>query len=211
MLKLYLVRHGETEWNATQRVQGVSDIPLSETGRAQARAVADALGERTLTAVYSSDLSRASETADHIAAAHGLSVQLRPALREMHQGELEGMVFADVMRDYPDLMSAWMESPADVVMPGGGESLQQVHDRAWPVLEDIIAAHDSGRVAIVSHALTLRSILTEVLGLPLNQCRSFHIDTAGVTHVEVNGRMPGTVVRTLNATEHLRTVRKQNG
>ena len=168
-------------------------------------AVATALRRNPLDAVYSSDLSRASETAAQIGAGHGVAVQLRPALREMHQGELEGMVFTDVLRDYPDLMRAWMEAPADVAMPGGGESLRQVQERAWPEFERIIATHERGRVAIVSHTMTLRTLLARVLGLTLDGCRRFHIDTASLTRVEVNGRLPGLVVRTLNATEHLHT------
>lgn len=203
MLRLILVRHGETEWNAVERCQGWTDVPLSESGRVQADAAADALRQEPLAAVYSSDLQRAFETAERIAKPHGLPVQPREAFRELHHGELEGLTRQELFRDYGELLQRWMAAPADVEMPGHGESLRQVQERVWPALKEILAAHTDGTVVVVSHTLALRTLLARIIGLPLDNFRRFHLDTCGLTYVEVDGRFPGMVVRTLNAIEHL--------
>ncbi len=204
MLAVTLVRHGETAWNAEQRVQGVADVPLNATGQAQAQAVADALRDLPLRAVYASDLARARDTADAIAAPHSLTVVLRPALREMHQGALEGLTFAEMRREHGEVLQAWITDPADVVMPGGGESLHQVQERVWPALKEILAAHAEGHIAVVTHTLVLRCLIARILGMSLNHARRFHLDTAALTVLEVGGRLPGIALRTLNDTAHLR-------
>lgn len=203
MLSITLVRHGETKWNAEQRCQGVVDIPLNATGQAQAEATAEALRGQPADAIYASDLSRAMDTAQAIAAHHGVPVQSRSALREMHQGALEGLTFVDMRRQYPELIERWITDPEHLVMPGGGESLQQVQDRAWPALQEIVGAHEDGCIVVVTHTIVMRCLIARVLQLPLAHCRRFHIDTASLTELEVNGRFPGFALRTLNNTTHL--------
>ena len=202
MLQLTLVRHGSTAWNAEERCQGYADIPLNDTGRAQAAAVADALRAANLTAVYASDLSRARETAESIAAPHGLPVQTHAGLRELHQGELEGRLIADLLREYADLMQQWFTAPGELTMPGG-ESLGDLQTRAWDAMESIIAAHDAGHVVVVSHSITIRCILARALDLDMRAFRRFLVDLASLSHLEVNGRWPGIVLRGLNEVGHL--------
>ena len=202
MLEVFLIRHGETAWNAAGRAQGISDRPLNAVGRAQAAAAADALTHAPMDTMYTSDLSRARETADVIAAPHGVDVHAHPDLREMHHGELDGLTFQEMQRDYGDVLQAWLSDPTDVVIPGG-ESLRQVQERAWAAFQEILGKHAHGCIAIVSHTMTLRTIVARALSIPLSHCLRFHIDTGSITTLEVDGRVPGIVLRTLNHTAHL--------
>ena len=158
--KVYLVRHGATDWNKEKRAQGHADIDLNHEGYKQAAAVATELAHSDLDAVYSSDLKRALDTATAIAAAHGLQVQIDKDLREIDQGEWEGLT-ADEIRDrWPDL---WGPNRHFNARPGG-ESPQQVRRRALAALERAVEANADGAIAIVSHGGTIRWLSAEVLG-----------------------------------------------
>ena len=200
MERLLLIRHGETAWNRDQRPQGVADVPLSELGRRQARALGQALAGEPLTAVYASDLSRAVETATAVATSHGLPVQTDSRLREMNQGIFEGEPIQRVRERYGEWLKTWLADPAQVRMPGG-ETLGEVQERAWAAIEDIRAAQPTGRVAVVAHNFTNLMILCRVLGLDLAHFRRLRVNVASISLVEFS-RWP-TVV-SLNDTHHLR-------
>ncbi|MGH2778511.1 MAG: histidine phosphatase family protein [Actinomycetota bacterium] len=158
--RIFLVRHGETEWNATRRAQGQADIPLNDAGRSQASAAAAQLDGVELSAVYSSDLSRAVDTARPIAEARGLSVEIDPAFREIDQGEWEGLVTEEIHRRWPDLWGParhWSQRP-------GGESPEQVQKRALEGLARVVERHPRGQVAVVSHGGTIRWLAAHALG-----------------------------------------------
>ncbi|MGH2702166.1 MAG: histidine phosphatase family protein [Actinomycetota bacterium] len=158
--RIFLVRHGETEWNATRRAQGQADIPLNDAGRSQASAAAAQLDGVELSAVYSSDLSRAVDTARPIAEARGLSVEIDPAFREIDQGEWEGLVTEEIHRRWPDLWGParhWSQRP-------GGESPEQVQKRALEGLARVVERHPRGQVAVVSHGGTIRWLAAYALG-----------------------------------------------
>ena len=160
MTTVYLVRHGATEWNVDKRAQGTADVPLNDMGELQARRVAEQLADVRLDAVFSSDLSRAYETARVIAAAHGLEVEKDPDFREIDQGEWTGLPVDEIRERWPDM---W--GPARHYSPRpGGESPQEVRARALAGLRRVVERHPAGSVAIVSHGGTIRWLSAEALG-----------------------------------------------
>lgn len=200
MEKLLLIRHGETAWNHDNRPQGVSDVPLNEVGRQQARLTARALAGEPLVGVYSSDLARARETAAAIAEIHQLPVQTDPRLREMDQGVFEGAPIEQVREQYGEWLQTWLLDPANVRMPGG-ETLGEVQARAWAAIEAIQAVHHSGVVAVVAHNFTNVTIICKQLNLDLAFFRRIRVGLASISAIEY-GRWPALV--RLNDTHHLR-------
>lgn len=162
MTKVFLVRHGATDWNMEKRAQGHADIDLNEEGRKQAAAVATELTHEKLAAVYSSDLKRAFDTASAIAAPHGLEVIVDKDLREIDQGDWEGLTTDEIKRKWPDL---WGPNRHYNARPGG-ESPQQVKERSLAALARAVAAHpgDDETIAVVSHGGTIRWLSAEALG-----------------------------------------------
>lgn len=147
---LLLARHGETDWNLQQRVQGHTDRALNDTGRAQARALAEELEGERLVAVYASDLRRARETAEAVAEGHGLTVVCDPDLREKHFGTWEGLTDLEIEERYPDAVRGrW----------GDGETTEAVSERAVAAIQRIRERHPDGTVLVVSHGGALRAIL----------------------------------------------------
>ena len=158
--KVFLVRHGATSWNKEKRAQGHADIDLNEEGHKQAAAVATELAHIDLDAVYSSDLKRAVDTASAIAAAHGLPVQIDKDFREIDQGEWEGLTTDEIRERWPDL---WGPDRHYNARPGG-ESPQQVRERALAALDRAVEANPNAKIAIISHGGTIRWLSAEALG-----------------------------------------------
>lgn len=183
MTRLLLIRHGQTDWNLEGRYQGQSDPPLNRAGRRQAAAVARQLADQPIEAIYASDLERAAETARIIAAATGLEVCLRRELREINQGEWEGMLFGDIQTRYNELWEARRHDPTHA-RPPGGESVAELAERIWGMLDEIACAHPDGRVAVVSHGLALAAVLCRVRGLPLT--RAYDLIPNNAQPVEVD-------------------------
>jgi glucosyl-3-phosphoglycerate phosphatase len=193
--RILLVRHGETEWNATRRAQGQADIPLNEAGRRQAADAAAQLEGVELTAVYSSDLSRAVDTARPIAAAHGLSVEIDPAFREVDQGEWEGLNTREIRRRWPDL---WGPARHYSQRPGG-ESPEQVQKRALEGLARIVERFPQGEVAVVSHGGTIRWLAAHALGYDMAaSARIRGLSNGGA--VALDARLEGGALRLGNLT-----------
>ena len=163
-----LIRHGETDWNVEGRYQGQADPPLNEQGRVQAQQVAQALQGERLDALYASDLRRAAETAEAIGRATGLAVRYDPRLREIHQGEWQGLLVTEIERRYPDLFRRWKESPLRVTLPGG-ESIAQMRERVLAAIEDIAQQHPGQRVAIVAHKLPIAVVKYHYQSIPLER------------------------------------------
>jgi alpha-ribazole phosphatase len=174
-MNLILIRHGETDWNRIGRCQGVADIVLNENGKKQARELAHSLRDHNIKAIYSSDLKRARETAQHIAEHHNITVQLEPGLQEMNQGDLEGLSFPDIRDRYAEVLKQWRESPETLRLPSG-ESLVEVQNRAWKVFEKVHQNHIGETVVVVSHNLTIITLLCKITGVGLKGFRDFHIE-----------------------------------
>src|SRR3954464_6799153 len=150
MTTILLVRHGETAWNLGRRLQGHSDQPLNDTGREQAVALARDLVSEPLDAVYSSDLSRARETARVVAEEHGLEVRTLPELRERHFGTWEGLTDVEIRERFPEAArGSW----------GDGETRDAMSNRIFDALGRIAEQHPKGRVLVVSHGGPLRAVL----------------------------------------------------
>lgn len=159
---LYLVRHGESVYNAEGRVQGQSDIPLSPQGEKQSEAVAQALASVPVTAVYSSPLLRARQTAERIAAIHGLPIQFDDRLKELHAGIFQGKLRRELPLLFPQEYAAWSSGDPFYVIPGG-QSRFQVQQRGKEVLEEIAARH-TGHTVVVGHGALFRFALAALLG-----------------------------------------------
>ena len=200
---LYLIRHGETDWNIEQKCQGFSDTPLNATGRRQAEASARYLSDTRIEAIYSSTLRRAAEMAAIIAKYHDAAVHTNDALRELNQGDFEGLRLADLMEKHADFLQRWFLDPADLQIPGG-ESLRQMQTRAWSALEEIVEKHSDGTIVVVCHNLCNLSLLCRIMKLDQADFRRLHQDVAAINVVEFGGRWPHPVVLRLNDTSHLR-------
>ena len=204
MTRILLARHGETEWNAVRRVQGWTDIPLSDTGHAQAEALAQRLSRIPLAAVYSSDLSRAAQTAAPAAARQGLTVQTVPELREKGFGDWEGLTQADLERDYPDLWHRYhVARDLDALVPGG-ETWPQVQARLSASLHRILAAHPGPdeAVLLVGHGGSGRMVILEALQAPLPTLLRLHLDNASLSRLDFRSAGDSRVLF-LNDTSHL--------
>jgi len=199
-MNLILIRHGETDWNRTGRCQGVADIDLNDTGKRQIEELAHSLRDADIRAVYSSDLLRALRTARKIASRHGLEVNVEKDLREMDQGELEGLLFDDIRDRYAHVLREWRESPETLRLPGG-ETLRQVEQRAWSVFERLDSLHADETVVAVSHNLTITALLCRITGVGLRGFRNFNLRAASKNLIVSSN---GTIeVSVLNDVSHL--------
>jgi probable phosphoglycerate mutase len=155
---LLLARHGETDDNREPiRAQGFRDTPLNDTGRRQAAELAERLADRGIVSLWSSDLSRARETADIIGARIGLEPKLDARLREANRGEWEGRLFIDIAREDPERYAAWLRAGEAFRFPGG-ESLREQMDRVAACLQDIKRAGELPAL-VVCHGGTIRVML----------------------------------------------------
>jgi broad specificity phosphatase PhoE len=180
-MELILIRHGETVWNKEGRVQGSSDIALSDSGLSDARQLALSLKDRPIYSIYSSPLKRAHETARIINQFHDAPIYLKPGLMEMDQGDFEGHSYQELMACEKEFLKKWISDPASVKMPNG-ESFTELQYRAWRVIEDIIIKPDNALV--VSHSFTIASILCKIKNISLTEFRSVHVDTASKTIIK---------------------------
>lgn len=200
-MKIFLIRHGETPWNKAQRCQGLTDIELNDTGLEQAYSLARTLKDEEIKAVYSSPLKRALETARIIADVHGLEVEIEPNLRELNQGELEGLTYLQLLNDHREFLQEWIENPDAIRMPQG-ESLTELQERAWDVISRLGLRHRQDNVVVVSHNFTIRVILCKVINLSLKYFRKLAQDVSAKNIIEHGER--GWFLSTLNETCHLK-------
>jgi probable phosphoglycerate mutase len=161
--RLSLVRHGATQATAEDRFSGSIDVDLSEEGRVQARRLAERLAQEKVCAVYCSPLRRTRETAEILARPHGLAVETRDGLREIHHGRWEGLTRREVEERFAEEYAAWETDPFTFA-PQDGESGLDVLARAMPVLREIVVSHEGEGIVVVSHKATLRLILSSLLG-----------------------------------------------
>ncbi|MFJ8749196.1 histidine phosphatase family protein [Streptomyces sp. NPDC102441] len=169
-LHVMLVRHGESVWHAENRYAGVSDIDLSERGRAQAAQLASWAGRAELTAVWSSPMRRCRQTAEGSAASAGLPLVLEPRLREVDFGVAEGMTRAEMRERLPGALKAFEADPVGSHFPEG-EDPSAVGERYADVLSGLRAGHQDGRVLVVAHSTAIRLTLCRLLGVPLRDYR----------------------------------------
>lgn len=197
---LTLVRHGETQWNKEGRSQGFADLNLTDAGLEQARCLAESLMKAKLDWVYSSPLKRARQTAEIIAKPHQKEVILHDNLKELNHGDLEGLTYVQMSDRFPDILDEWRRNPARVNLPGG-ETMEELQQRAWNAVLEIVGRHKGQNILIVSHNLCILSILCRVLDLPLKRMHRLKQDVAARTVVHFFKTEPMLVA--LNDRSHL--------
>jgi broad specificity phosphatase PhoE len=200
-MRLILVRHGETEHNRGNVTLGRADVPLNETGRRHAKALAASF-VRPPDAICSSPLVRAHDTALAIGEATGVKVDVEDALIEMDVGEMEHLTGAELRQKYPEFLGLWLagESVADARMPGG-ETLREVQERAWGAIERIRAAHADGEVVAVTHNFVILTTVCRAIGLPLAGFRRIRDNVGAKTVIEISDA--GCQLVALNDRAHL--------
>lgn len=162
---LVFLRHGQTNWNHTHRLQGQADVELDETGVEQAHAAASALGARQFTAVYSSDLERAAFTAQTVADDLGLLVSVDPRLQEIHVGSWSGKTRDQLEAEMPQY-AQWYLQGRDFRRSESGETIAEMVQRAMPAIDEILQRHKGQEVLVVGHGFLFTKLLQDLLGLP---------------------------------------------
>ena len=203
---VYLIRHGETQWNREGRCQGATDIPLTDKGYQQAQAIADAFTGISLSLILSSPLQRSRETAAILAASQNLPVETCPELQEWNQGTLEGLTGPELLSHHQTYFQRWFSDPAGAAPPQG-EPLQVVQARAWPVIDRLQERSLQGPVAVVSHTMTIATILCAALNLDLRHIHRLKLDIASKTTITFTpfGLFSAWVLTALNDRHHLPT------
>lgn len=181
MVKVILVRHGETEWNRLRRIQGGnSDTQLNQRGQQQAESLALRLKQEEIQAVYSSPLQRAQDTARAIAGYHQLPVGVEPSLKEIEVGELEGVSIAEVGKHLSQLLIRHSQGEELPRIPGG-ESLTEVQQRVWGTIQRLVSRHGDGVLVVVSHYFSILTAVCSVLNLPLSQIDRLRLNSASIS------------------------------
>ncbi len=183
---ILLVRHGQTDWNAAGRWQGVLQVPLNDIGIAQANALAVMLKSRPITAVYSSDLTRASHTARIVAEAHQLNITEDARLRELDLGAFQGLTFPEISAQFPAEVEVMKADYMGFTAPRG-ESRRAMQTRAYEAFQAIITGETSdGEIVIVSHGGTIRVLLTKLFGDD-ETIHQIHVGNTSVTWIDSDG------------------------
>ncbi len=185
--RICLVRHGETAWNAERRLQGHTDIPLNDTGLAQARATAASLAAERFDAAYSSDLTRARQTAEAIARHCGLDLDFDASLRERHYGSFQALTYDEARARFPEHYHRFETRDPEFTFPEGGESLRQFAARIRSTLEAIARRHPDGTVLIVTHGGVLDIVHRIATGKGLEAPRDFTIPNAALNWIGWDG------------------------
>ena len=180
--RILLIRHGETAWNRATRIQGHTDVPLRTLGLAQAERIAEALAEEPLAAIYSSDLSRARQTAEAVARTRGLEVRLHPGLRERAFGRFEGLSWAQIDQGFPEDAARWRRREPDFAV-GGGESLTAFSARCLGAAGQAAAAHPGQSIALVAHGGVLDCLYRAATGAALDAPRSWQLGNATINRL----------------------------
>ena len=202
--QIFLVRHGQSLGNAEGRFGGHTDTPLSPRGRKQAKAAAHALAAEKLTVIYASDLARSVETAEPLAKLTGLQIIPAPEFRERSVGVMEGLTFEEAAEQHPEQYAALLQRDFEHVLLGG-ESYRQTLDRAARKLDEAVAKHHGGRIAIFTHTGTICILALHIMGAldaPELKPVWIHSSNCGISRFDL--RDDGFVrVATINDTRHL--------
>jgi probable phosphoglycerate mutase len=172
--RICLIRHGETDWNVTRRIQGQTDIPLNEKGRSQALAMALKAAPYRFSAIYSSDLCRALETAKLLAKDRGLEVGTLPSLRERHYGLFQGITADEGSKNHPEAYAHYKTRNPDYDFETG-ESMVQFTGRVSETIDALTRQHRGQNFSVVSHAGVLDIIYRKATGRPLHTPRDFAV------------------------------------
>ena len=195
-----LLRHGQTPMSVQKRYAGRSDVPLTDTGVAQAAAAAKRLESAGIDAIVASPLQRTVQTAEQVADVTGLPVVTEDGFRETDFGDWEGLTFAEVRERWPSEMTAWLADPE--VAPPDGESFAEVSERVSAALRRVLAGRTGQRILIVSHVTPIKTLVAAALLAPPAALYRMHLDVAALCEIDWYADGPA-VLRSFNDTAHL--------
>lgn len=205
MSKIYLIRHGETEWNREGRSQGCSnDIPLSEVGLIQADAIGNRLKRENIDLFFSSNLTRAFQTAKAIAMHHEKEVVIQKEFMEISFGEWEGLKIDEIKERYIDVYRVWRDTPHIAKVPGA-ESLLEIRERSMPKLMEILNSNKNKNILIVSHGITIKVLIASMMGIDLANLHKIRQDNTALNIFEYNNN--NFYTHLINDTCHLNSIR----
>lgn len=199
-MRLILVRHGQTEWNAGGRYQGQSNVALSDTGRKQARFLAERFPVRQLDAIYTSDLDRAKETAECVGKRLGLTVCPEKAFRELSFGDWEGLTYQEISSRWPEEAEKLFTAPDELVIPHG-ETFRDLQKRALDKIYSLYEKHIDQTVAVFAHGAINKTILAGLMHIPLHYLWSLRQDNTAVNILRLDDGY--VMVELINSTSHL--------
>lgn len=204
MTRLYLVRHGETEWNKASKVQGRTDTELSEKGIRQAELLSERIAGEDIAAIYSSSLNRALRTAEIIAGRKDCRVEKSESYHEIRLGPWEGLTIHEIQEKYSEYYKAYREDPEKFSLPGA-ETFLELIERTYGAIIKLVEKHKGSSILIVSHGTAIKAAMIRILGIGLINYTKFRIDNASVSIIEFPDDTPQKpVVLCLNDTSHLR-------
>lgn len=186
MKRIYLIRHGQTDWNVEGRWQGTLDVPLSEVGYKQAAALATHLQDRQINSIYSSDLMRAWKTAEPLAKIKGLAIRKDARLRELNLGVFQGLTHDEIRMKYPEEAKGMEADYMDYVVPQG-ESRRAMQARAYEIWQEIVANEPNEPIAVFSHGGTIRLLLMKLFPDESERLTKVRITNTCVTTIDVEG------------------------
>jgi 2,3-bisphosphoglycerate-dependent phosphoglycerate mutase len=182
LTRIVAIRHGQTAWNVDARIQGQLDVGLNETGRWQAQRLAQALADERLDAVYSSDLGRAWQTAQALAAAAGVALHADVRLRERGFGVFEGLTFSEIEQRFAPQAQRWRSRDADFG-PDGGETLAGFVERAVDAVASIAVRHRGHHIAVVTHGGVLDALYRAASRIPIDAPRTWKVGNARINRL----------------------------
>ncbi|WIV10954.1 histidine phosphatase family protein [Proteiniborus sp. MB09-C3] len=203
MGRLYLIRHGESEWNILSKVQGQSNTQLTDKGREQAKKAAQGLLHEKIDLIFSSDLNRAFDTAKVIGELLELEVNTFEELREMRFGVWEGLTTQEIMNKYTNEHTIWMTEPHKLNLPEA-EKLIDLQERLLGIVNILIKDNKDKNILIVSHGSSIKALILGILGIDISFYNKFTISNTGISIIEYRDYSP--VLRVLNDTSHLKEV-----
>lgn len=201
MTRLFIIRHGQTEWNRVERFRGLTDLELNDTGVKQAGAAAVRLMQWSVAAVYTSPLKRAMRTAEAIARPRNLEVRPLESIIDMNFGKWHGLSLDEARKQYPELYSLWETQPHKVQFPEG-ENLPQVQARAMAAVKVLMNNHPSDTIVLVSHRVICKLLVLGLLGVDSSHFWQIEQNVAAINHFVIRDGLP--IAITINETCHLK-------
>lgn len=203
MIRLYLIRHGETDWNTVRRFQGWTDIELNEKGLRQAELLGKRFENIPVDEVYASPLKRAVKTALPVAKAAGVELKTCEHFKEINFGAWEGKTRDELVEEYGELFNEFLTHPQQMTFPGnvGDGSFAAVEKRIKKGFDEILEGKDDVKIAVVSHGGIIRLMIKYLLGIEEDLYNSTWIDNTSISVVDV--RKNGNILRVLNDCSHI--------
>ncbi|MEA4847321.1 MAG: histidine phosphatase family protein [Clostridiaceae bacterium] len=203
MTRLYLARHGETEWNRNGMVQGRTDVELSPKGIIQAELLAKRLLKEKIDVIYSSSLKRALKTAEIIAGYKQCEIIESDKYHEICFGPWEGMTLTEVKEKYSEHFRVYREDPVNFKLPGA-ETFMDLTERTYNAIIEIVSLHKGSNILLVSHGAAIKAAIIRILGMDIIDYKKFRIDNASISILEFSEDISEKpVVICLNDISHL--------